>query len=92
MYSEAITLQFIASFLPNVLLYKEITAASREARLNAQEALDFILADKESDEEGIINEEEEFESSSESELFGKVCYCLLFERYSQGKSLSMWKL
>ena len=36
-------------------------AASAEARLNAQEALDFIFADENSDEEGIIDEEEEFE-------------------------------
>ena len=33
-------------------------AASREARLNAQEALSFIFADKDSDEEGIVDEEE----------------------------------
>ena len=43
-------------------------AASAEARRNAQEALDFIFADEYSDEEGIIDEEEEFESSSESEF------------------------
>ena len=43
-------------------------AASREARLNAQEALNFIFADKDSDEEGIVDEEEEFELSSESEF------------------------
>ena len=43
-------------------------AASREARLNAQEALSFIFADKDSDEEGIVDEEEEFELSSESEF------------------------
>ena len=67
MFSEVIALQFIASFLPNVLLYIETVAASREARLNAQEALDLNFADKDSDEEG-IDEEEEFESSSESEF------------------------
>ena len=43
-------------------------AASREARLNGQEAFDFIFADKDSDEKGIIDEEEKFESSSESDL------------------------
>ena len=42
-------------------------AVSREARSNAQEALDFIFADEDSDEEGIIDEEE-FEPSSESEF------------------------
>ena len=41
-------------------------ATSIEAGLNAQEALDFIFADEDSDEEGIIDEEEEFESSSEN--------------------------
>ena len=65
MFSEVIALQFIASFLPNVLLYIETMATSREARLNAQEVLDFIFADKDSDKEGIIDEVEEFESSSE---------------------------
>ena len=69
MFSEVIALQFIASFLPNVLLYIEIMATSREARPNAQEALDFIFADKDSDKEGIIDEEEEFESSSEKMSF-----------------------
>ena len=46
--------------------------ASREARLNGQEAFDFIFADKDSDEKGIIDEEEEFESSSESEFEDKL--------------------
>ena len=48
MFLEIITLQFIASFLPNVLRYIETMAASREARLNFQEALDFIFASKDS--------------------------------------------
>ena len=43
-------------------------AVLREARINAQEAVDFIFADEDSDEEDIIDEEEEFESSSESEF------------------------
>ena len=68
MFSKVITLQFIASLLSNILLYIEIMVASREARLNAQEALDFILSDKDFDEKGIIGEEEEFESSTESEF------------------------
>ena len=55
-------------FLPNALLHIETMAASGEARLNGQEAFDFIFADKDSDEKGIIDEEEEFESSSESDL------------------------
>ena len=32
MFSEVIVLQFIASFLPNVLFYIETMAASREAK------------------------------------------------------------
>ena len=68
MFSEVIALQFITSFLSIVLLYIETIVASREARLNAQEALNFIFADKDSDEEGIVDEEEEFELSSESEF------------------------
>ena len=58
MFSEVTALQFITSFLSIVLLYIETIAASREARLNAQEALNFIFADKDSDEEGIVDEEE----------------------------------
>ena len=65
MFSEVIVLQLIASFLPNVLLYIETTVASGEARLNVQEALDFIFADKDSDQEGRIDEEEKFELNSE---------------------------
>ena len=64
MFSKVIALQSIAIFLPNVLLYIETMAASIEARLNTQEALDFIFADDKFDEEGIIDEEEEFEASS----------------------------
>ena len=56
MFSEVTALQFITSFLSIVLLYIETIAASREARLNAQEALNFIFADKDSDEEGIVDE------------------------------------
>ena len=58
MFSEITALQFIASFLLNVLLYVETMSASREAKLNVQEALDFIFADEDSDEAGIIDEEE----------------------------------
>ena len=65
MFSEVIALQLIASFLPNLLLYIETTKASGEARLNIQETLDFIFADKDSDEEGRIDEEEKFELNSE---------------------------
>ena len=54
MFSEVIALHFIASFLPNVLLCIETMAASRDARPNAQEALDFIFADEDFDEEDII--------------------------------------
>ena len=58
--------------MPNALLHIETMAASREARLNGREAFDFIFADKDSDEKGIIDEEEEFESSSESEFEDKL--------------------
>ena len=43
---EVIPLKFVASFLPYVLFYIETMATSREARINAQEALDFIFAEK----------------------------------------------
>ena len=49
MSSEAIALQFIVSFLPNVLVYIETMAASRETSLNSQEALDFTFADEDPD-------------------------------------------
>lgn len=65
MFSEVMALQLIASFLPNILPYIEKMTPSKEARLNAEEALDFIFADENSDEEGIIDEKEEFESVSE---------------------------
>ena len=68
MFAEVVALQFIASFLSNELLYIETIAASREARLNAQKALDFIFADEVSNDEGIIDEEKEFESSFQSEF------------------------
>ena len=61
MFAEVVALQFIASFLSNELLYIETIAASREARLNAQKGLDFIFADEVSNDEGIIDEEKEFE-------------------------------
>ena len=44
MSSEVIALQFIVSFLPNVLVYIETMATSRETSLNSQEALDFTFA------------------------------------------------
>ena len=68
MFAEVVALQFIASFFSNELLYIETIAASREARLNAQGALDFIFADEVSNDEGIIDEEKEFESSFQSEF------------------------
>ena len=49
MFSEVIALQFIGSFLPNVLFYIETIVVSRDAGLNAQEAFRFIFADKDSD-------------------------------------------
>ena len=48
MSSEVIALQFIVSFLPNVSVYIETMAASRETSLNSQEALDFTFADEDS--------------------------------------------
>ena len=39
-------MKFVASFPPYVLFYIETMATSREARINAQEALDFIFAEK----------------------------------------------
>ena len=39
-------MKFVASFLPYLLFYIETMATSREARINAQEALDFIFAEK----------------------------------------------
>ena len=74
MLSEIIALPFIAIFLPNVLLYIETMATSREATLNIQESLDLTFTDQDPDEKGIIDEEEEFESISENELFEKLCY------------------
>ena len=59
MFSEIIALQFITSFLPNVLLYVEIMANSWDARLITQKALDFIFAQEGSDDEGIIDGEKE---------------------------------
>ena len=41
-------------FLPNALLHIETMAASREARLNGQEAFDFIFAGKDSYEKGLL--------------------------------------
>ena len=69
MFSEIIALQFITSFLPNVLLYVEIMANWWDARLITQKALDFIFAREDSDDEGIIDgEKEEFVSSYKSEF------------------------
>ena len=62
MFSEVMALHFTASLLPNVLPYIETMAPSKEARLDAQEALDFIFANKNSDEESIIDKEEELVS------------------------------
>ena len=72
MFSEVIALQFIASFLPNILLYVETMVASTEARLNTQEALDFIFADEDSDEEDVIDEEEKCQF---------YCICLSVKHY-----------
>lgn len=59
MLSEIIALQFITSFLPNVLLYIETMANSWDARVITQKALDFIFAHEGSDDEGIIDGEKE---------------------------------
>ena len=53
---NVIAFQFTASFPPNVLLDIQTMAALREVRLNDLD-LDFIFADEDSDEKGIIDEE-----------------------------------
>ena len=87
MSSEIIAFQFIPSFLPNVFLYiKQWRVKGRlnntDTNLTAPQMFERLRGH---------HFPSEFPATEKAKTPKTLC-CLLFERYSQRKSISMWKL